>query len=84
MSLPKVTQKIRKKAQYLEGTEAFSDGVCVDDSPYKSCGMHNAPAEEGEKRMTWMAGWYDAKYKEQFPKLFDKSHPDYVSDKAVV
>ena len=77
MKLPVITDAQRNSAEYLAGDIAFANFVTVDECPYESCGRDGAPPEEGERRMAWLAGWYEANLKATFPKLFDPDHPDY-------
>ena len=76
----RVTQEDRERPEYTEGDIAFSNFMDVDECPYPSCGMDDASDMDGAKRLSWMAGWYDAKYKAQFPRFFDPLHPSYRAD----
>jgi hypothetical protein len=72
-----ITDKTRSAPEYTEGDIAFSNFMTVDECPYESCGRDGADETEGAKRLSWMAGWYDANAKATFPKLFDPDHPEY-------
>ena len=74
-----ITKKDRQRIEYAEGDVAFSNFVDVDDCPYDSAFM-GSKNPQGLERTSWMAGWYDTKYKAKFPKLFDKGHPEYLPD----
>lgn len=78
--LEQVTDKQRAMPEYTEGDLAFSLFTDVNKCPHKSQFKDKASAIEGAKRVSWMAGWYDAKYKAKWPHLFDADSPDYRAD----
>ena len=75
MKKTKTTQIDRKQKEYKEGDKAFHKTVDVDNCPYDSAFM-GSKNPQGPERTSWMAGWYDAKYKAKFPKLFDNGHSE--------
>ena len=72
MNIPEITDAIRAKVEYTEGDMAFSNFIDVDDCPYDSAFM-GSEEPRSDERLAWMAGWYDAKYREKFPKLFGET-----------
>lgn len=80
MKLPDITDTDRSTPEYAEGDAAHANFVTVDECPYQSCGRDGASSIEGAKRLSWMAGWYDADMKATLPKLFDPDHPNYRGD----
>jgi len=75
-----IAPEVRETPEYSEGDADFANFVDVDDCPYGSSGKDNATNEEASKRLSWMAGWYDARAKAKFPKLFDPDHPEFVKE----
>ena len=59
----------RKRTEYWIGKDAYRAGVKADDCPYYDGCQHR---NWRDMRMSWMAGWLDARTQSSLAHIFSK------------
>ena len=69
-----IAEDIRETRFYIQGREAHTDDIQVDDCPYPP------RIGTGRARTAWMCGWYDTKYELFWERWLEKQS---IGNKAV-